>query len=268
MNEIVISKSSYNSDDEYETIYSNIDYLNTLFAEYLTTDEVSQDAMRSYYVDYYLAQVNNGGFSQFVYNTGWNAETIEFVLTGLTAINAKENLALFKKSAAILDQFTPEQLEQFLDGEYWGENEERDTLSAFDDEFYDLQERECLTHLNHVWLKNHKHLVVANSNEWDAKIKAAADSIPNKAERVQAALDNEPRYLKLIRALCEHTQQTLERVTMGDPSNEYQGEPIIAWHFITDNGRHYMLDTDGSAIIFNGDSETEIARIPAGAEFG
>ncbi|KAF1016500.1 MAG: hypothetical protein GAK29_04527 [Acinetobacter bereziniae] len=69
---ILISKQSLESDDHYDVIMSNIDTLNELFEHYIEYDEMSAEALYSYFVDYYLAQVNNGGFSQFVYNTGWD----------------------------------------------------------------------------------------------------------------------------------------------------------------------------------------------------
>lgn len=268
MKDIVVQKSSYDSDDEYEIIYSNIDFLNSLFGEHLKASEVSQDALKSYYVDYYLAQVNNGGFSQFVYNSRWDKSAIEFVRSGLELMGAKENLSLFNKSATILSGFTKKQLQAFMDSEYFGGNNERDILNSFDDEFFKLQKSEDLIHLNHIWLKNHNNLVVVNYDGWISRIKSASESVPNRAERVQAALDAEPRYFKLIRALCKKENQELVRVTAGDPTNKYKGRDVLAWHFITDKGHHYMVDLGDSAVMFEGASKNEVAIITAGPEFG
>ena len=68
---------------------------------------------------------------------------------------------------------------------------------------------------------------------------------------------NEPRYIKLIRALCERAGHTLERVTAGDPAHEHDGTRTLAWHFITDHGHHYMVETGGRAIMFRGFSKTD-----------
>src|SRR4051812_5684805 len=63
---IVVSTKSFGSKEAEDIVESNVSFVNALFDEYLTGEEVHPDALRSYYVDYYLDQVNNGGFSQFV----------------------------------------------------------------------------------------------------------------------------------------------------------------------------------------------------------
>src|SRR5688572_12066025 len=96
---IVVTEASRLSDGPYDILQSNIDFLNALFNERLTHGEVSADALQSYYVDYYLAQVNNGGFSQFVYNSRFSPELQGIVRTGLQAMGAKRNLELFERGA-------------------------------------------------------------------------------------------------------------------------------------------------------------------------
>ena len=61
---IIVSQQSLDSDDAYDIIMSNIDSLNEAFNRYLDYDDVSVAALQSYHVDYYLAQVENGGFSR------------------------------------------------------------------------------------------------------------------------------------------------------------------------------------------------------------
>lgn len=68
---VIVSIDAMGSDDPCDLISSNIDVVNALLNEHLNPDEISIDALRSYYVDYFLSQLNNGGFSQFVYNSRW-----------------------------------------------------------------------------------------------------------------------------------------------------------------------------------------------------
>jgi hypothetical protein len=63
--------------------------------------------------------------------------------------------------------------------------------------------------------------------------------------------------------LCAKSGQRLSDVTAGDPSHVYQGKLLPAWHFITDKGHHYMLETGGNALMFNDESEMPIAEIDA-----
>jgi len=57
---VIVSRESFASAEPYDIVDSNISFVNALFAEYLRAEEISPDALRSYYADYYLAQVNNG----------------------------------------------------------------------------------------------------------------------------------------------------------------------------------------------------------------
>ncbi len=74
--------------------------------------------------------------------------------------------------------------------------------------------------------------------------------------------------MKLIRALCAAAGHELERVTAGDPTHLHAGQPVLAWHFITDKGHHYMVDADGRAAMFDGDSDQQVVEIEASDEYG
>ncbi len=247
---IIVTKQSLESDDSYDVIMSNIDSLNTLFEAMVEYNEVSTDALYSYFVDYYLAQVNNGGFSQFVYNTGWDAFMVKHVREGLKAMDAKQHSALFEQSADLIEQFSQEQFTQFLEGEYFGENEQRDILNHFDDQFYTLNDEEDLIEINSQWLKQHAKLQIVDEDQLNEVIEQIAGQIPDLEERQQKALESRPRYFKVILALCDSVGQKLEQVTAGSPV-EYENQSLIEWHFLTDAGHFYMLDLGNKAIMFN-----------------
>lgn len=256
---ILISKQSLESDDHYDVIMSNIDTLNGLFEHYVEYSEVSTEALYSYFVDYYLAQVNNGGFSQFVYNTDWDAFIVQHIRDGLRAMNATAHAALFEQSADLVDQFSDEQLEQFFEGEYFGENKQRDILNNFDDQFFALNEIEDLIEINSQWLKQHPKRQAVDEQEILSIIQQVAAKIPNLEQRKQQAAEQRPRYFKIIDALCESSGQVLDRITAGDPSHEYQGQPILAWHFLTDAGHFYMLDFENEALMFDDNDQKILA---------
>src|SRR5215470_3428013 len=141
---VVVSDQSFASTEPFDIVSSNIEFVNALFGEHLRADEIAPDGLRSYYVDYYLAQVNNGGFSQFVYNSHWSLLMNGFIREGLAAIKAQGHLALFDESAALVEHLGGDRLQTFLESEYFGTNAERDALDANNDRFYDLSEAEDL----------------------------------------------------------------------------------------------------------------------------
>lgn len=258
---VVVSKESLESDDPYDVILSNISFVNALLGEYFTHEELARDALRSYYVDYYLAQVENGGFSQFVYNSGWEEFVIECVEEGLEAMGAVKHRKLFRQCASILDDIGPEGMARFYKSEYFGENEERDVLSEFDDTFFELLEEEDLVLLNSAWLRSLPNLVVMSREEMAAEVERRAAALTDREERAAAALANEPRFMKLIRALCEAAGHELDRVTAGDPSFEYEGEQTTAWHFLTDAGHFHMAEFNGKALMFRGHTDEIVCEI-------
>jgi hypothetical protein len=232
----------------------------------LTADEVSQDALRSYYVDYYLAEVLNGGFSQFVYNSGWNREVVGYVIEGLNAIGAAQQLGLLAGNALVVDQMDPTKMGEFLAGSYFGENPTRDALNSNDVFYREFSEQEDLRELNAAWLRRLPNLVVLTDSEIQQEIARRSAAIPDRDKRIALARAREPRYLKLIRELCAKAGQTLSHVTAGDPTHKYDGRAILAWHFITDQGHHHMIEIDGKALMFRGHSGPQVAEVDAGEE--
>jgi hypothetical protein len=259
-NPVVISAESFKSDDIRDPIESNIGFVNALFGELLKPSEISRDALLSYYVDYYLAQVMNGGFAQFVYNTRWKPEVISFVKEGLQKLGAQRHAELFAKCELHVAEQKAD-LASFFSSEFFGENAVRDRLNVFNNEFYALDKSENLERLNASWLKSRPGLVVVPEIELKQQIAQRAAQIPDRDVRLAKARAAEPRYMKLIRALCDANGHVLERVTAGDPTNQYCGRRILAWHFLTDKGHHFMVEADGKAMMFVGKTKQKIAEL-------
>ncbi len=266
---IIVSKRKYDSSDPYDIILSNIAVLNGQFEEHLTEEEVSQDSLLSYYVDYYLAQLNNGGFSQFVYNSRWNPQIVEFVETGMRELNAHKNLEKFEKACGLVEKLGPDELANFFVSEFFGENATRDALDEFNEELFDVCEEEDLIELNSNWLRNHPKLVVLTVDEIKAEVKRRGEAIPDREARVGEALENEPRFAKLIRALCVAANHEFNQITAGDPTHEFEGQNIMAWHFLTENGHYYLVDHEEKAHMFHGETNELVCTIEASSgEFG
>ncbi len=71
LDKIIVSDNSFKSNEPYDIINSNITVINLLREEGVDDENINEDSLTSYYLDYYLAQYNNGNFSQFVWNTKW-----------------------------------------------------------------------------------------------------------------------------------------------------------------------------------------------------
>jgi hypothetical protein len=255
---IIVLEASVAHDDPGEIVGSNVWFVNALRKEYLTTDEIAAESLRSYYVDYYLAQVNNGGFSQFVYNSRWSPRCICLIREGMRAIGAERHLEVFEQGARLVEQFGPDRLEAYFASEYFGENPDRDELNAPNAEFCAAQEVEDLQALNAAWLRKHPDLCpLPTEEDMRQEARRRGQALPDRERRVAAARANEPRWLKLMRALCERAGHELVRPTAGDPNRVHEGTRTFAHHFVTDKGHHHMIEVGGMAIMFRGFSTTD-----------
>jgi hypothetical protein len=90
-------------------------------------------------------------------------------------------------------------------------------------------------------------------------IEQVSAKIPNLEQRKQQAAENQPRYFKIIEELCQQLGQELDRITIGDPSHQYNGQEIVAWHFLTEQGHFYMLDLGDQALMFDDQDQQVIA---------
>jgi len=161
LDKIIVSEGSYESSDPYKLIESNISVINLLQDERIHPEFYHPDSRISYYLDYYLAQYNNGNFSQFVWNSQWENKLNDEIKRGLKMIGAEKHLKLFTEQSNKVDSLPKTQLQDFLKSEYFGVNPTRDFLNNH--EFYDLNED--LIMLNSQWLRNHSDLKVLSISD-------------------------------------------------------------------------------------------------------
>lgn len=267
---LYINRAYTEDDDEvnYDNsfVYNNIEHVNRYFEHYLTEEEILPDALNSYYVDYYLAQLENGGFSQFVYNSGWHSHIVSAIRRGMKDMGAKRHSALFEEAAALFDRMSDEEKTAFFESGYFGDNQERDLLDQISDRIFQLNEEEDLWRKNEDFLRRHPKLTLVGREEFEKILEAAQNALPDLAERQKQAAENAPRYYKIIDLLCREAGQSLDRITAGDYC-DYEGREMLAWHFITDRGHYYMVDLGDTAVMVNGESgkaaaQADISRLP------
>jgi len=258
---VIVSCESLDSTDPRAVIDSSISFVNALQRELLRPSEISRQAYLSYYVDYYLVQIENGGFSQFVYNSKWNAQVVEFVREGLKEMGSTRHLELFDEGASKVTSLGG-RIRAFFASSYFGRNIVRDGLDGVTDRFFLLNKTEDLVSLNDKWLRGLKSLQAIPRDEMPEAVAVRAAAVPDREKRDADVRANEPLWLKQIRALCAATEQRYLRATAAD-SFAYEGKDFLAYHFVTEKGHHFMIEANGSTILFNGETEERLAAIPA-----
>lgn len=258
--QILVREEDLNSEDKYDLIYSIIEYVNGLLEANYLQDEIPVEAFLSYYVDYYLQQTLNGGVSQFVYNSNWNPQVIEFVKNGLRELKAEKNLELFSK---IISAVSPlgNDLTEYLNGDYFDSRTDiRDLLDEFSDEFYDLQDKEDLVELNHNYIRNLPNLEVLSNSVYKNSFQKLKDSVPDKENRLRLAEENESEQTKIIKRLCSKANQELITLNTGT-FEDYQGIKVFEMHITTSLGHHYVIILNDSALLFKGATREIVAEV-------
>jgi hypothetical protein len=164
--------------DYYPLVQSVIDFVNAALHEmHYARPEIAQRALQVYHADYYLAQVNNGGHSQFIRNTGGNAQyTFSDALEGLTAMRAPHAgiikdmmmwVAKNPKDAAKQDGF--ENRAPYLD--------------TLDTAFYAADKKDGMIKLSALWIQGWPELKIVEDDDYLAEMRKLGERNAMRAKR-------------------------------------------------------------------------------------
>lgn len=148
---ILVSETAMNSENPQDVIHSNISIVNLMREEGVAEELIHEDAIMSYYLDYYWAHNSQGSFAQFVHQSGWDKELNELIEEGLALIGAEKHLEYFQQQSKKVKLMSSVKLNKFLKGKFDGVNPVRDSLN--NDAFFELEEN--LIQLNATFLKTH-----------------------------------------------------------------------------------------------------------------
>ena len=158
---IIVSETAFNSENLQDIINSNISVINLMREEKIDDEFIHEDALMSYYLDYYYSQYVAGNFAQFVHHSGWNAELNELIEEGLALIGAEKHLEFFQQQSKKVKLMSSVKLNKFLNGKLEGVNPTRDVLNS--DTFFEIEEN--LLSLNANFLKSHPDFQVLSVDE-------------------------------------------------------------------------------------------------------
>lgn len=253
-----------------EVVDANVAVVNAMYRELLGPGEIAPNALRSYFVDFYLTQALAGGFAQYVFTAAERDAVDSYVREGLQAMGANAHLALFNRAAEGFDALSEEEAEIYLDGE-WDAATDGDLPEAvqamedLDAAFEALLENEDIAALNAAWLREQEGLVLLQGEELSAHIARRLEQVPDLEQRLaeaeQAALETAPEFELIIRELCDIAGYTLQNITMGDPNYEHNGEIVLAWKFMTDHGEFLMIEDDDEAFMLNPETREIVAAV-------
>lgn len=265
--EIIVPQSAYEAEETYALPGAVVDYVNHLLhAAFYERGEVPVEALWSYNVDYYLAQVNNGGHGQFVSNSGWMAAMREDITAGLAAMRATDAAEIF----AELQRFALEEPARFAQAAEGGGFGEADpVIAGLDDRFF-AGPSATIAAANGAWLRSLPHLRVVADGEHRATLDALTDANPaaaaRRAERdvlVREAQERNPLVQTFVYLLGKAKPPLVyQGWNAGFPRESPDGTIVHLFGINSDQGTVYALLSPGGATLLRTMAGEAIVTVP------
>ena len=224
-------------DKAYELVQAVINFVNFTLGEGLYSRfEIPAKAMQAYHADFYLAQVNNGGHSQFIHNSHRNLEYIlADVRAGLTGMKAKSHLLVMEQMAAWVAQHPDEASQQT--GFQGGRAEHLDDL---DKRFYAADKAMPMIRQSAHWIASWPELkIVDDADHREALRRIAVMNPLREARLVSRSVANLSQQMTTwfhvgVGLACAGAPRTEIKLAIGGGSvMEIEGEKQTVFHVRT-----------------------------------
>lgn len=267
INAILVPESLHRSDDPHDLPNAVVQFVNrTIHEGFYERGELPVEALWSYNVDYYLAQVNNGGHGQFAGNSRWLEAIVMDIQDGLEAMGLAEALGIFRD----LMRFAADEPDRFVRAAEGGGFGEIDpVIRALDDRFF-ASPSSTIAPGNGRWLRSLPNLIVLPDAECDARIAAlvaANTAAPaRQAERtrlVQEADERDPLVQAFQHLLTLPRQRRVyQGWTAGFPREQDDGSVAHVFGVDTNAGRVNAILTASEAQLRDAYVDVLLARTP------
>jgi hypothetical protein len=239
---IVVSRSAFDNPDDSKIVGAVVDYINILRQQgaYLNS-EMPENALRAYYVDYYLAQVMNGGHSQFIHNSRLQEGELQHIREGLALLRLDPFIEIFKNFEERVMRDIARAREQGVENH-----------NELDDRFFKLDAYKTLMPANGRWLKSLDELKAVSDADYLHTMGALVTANPRRAERLAERARATIKY-RLTQPLFSAAALVAARLDLHSPSLgggtsevDPDGNRQTAWGISSQSGR---------GLLFLGDKE-------------
>ena len=255
VSEILLPRSACENGDPGAIVSANIRFLNALMDQgTFRPEELPINAMRSYHIDYYMTQVNNGGHGQFVANSRWGEQTIRNISAGLRAMGAGPYTDIFDDLRRLIEG-NPGRASRIAAGGGLGELDP--AIKTLDDRFLTLSRTNPLSAINARWLHSLPELRIVPDTDYPKRLDALVESNLLRQQRSSecrrgsldlALLDP---FTVAARLLCVKAQcLPMLNIGKGDPAlTAPDGRQALGWHITTGKGRRVLFLFDNIALL-------------------
>jgi hypothetical protein len=235
-------------DKAYDLVYAIVKYVDDVMREGVYhVRELPPAAMQVYHADYYLAQVNNGGHSQFIYNAGVNLPTMSAdALAGLAAMGAPAHHRILSEMMDWAEANPEEAAAQN------GFSVCANLLDELDTRFSEGEEQTPMIDRSANWIASWPNLRLVDDDRYAAEIQALAQLNPYLASRkiwqsVQALRCQMTDWLQLTVAVAcgaVTPDPEIKLAVLGGSHMEIEGQMCIAFSVGTDQGDRLCISEE------------------------
>ncbi len=256
---VIIRKSGYKAAkrDPYELSSAVVNYVNAMLSEGLFIhDEIPPCTIQIYYADYYVGQVNNGGHSQFIGNSGEAFDSVaRNAFEGLRAMGASEHARLLEQAIKwVADNPSEAKAQTGFEGG------RADALEELDDKFYGLENETSFYDCSARWIKAWPNLKIVADRKFDAEMNALFRRNTNRKERAigfrilgihRQITDPLNVGLGIAATSCQPAEY-VERVmgAWGGNVMRFEGEEQMMWDVQTTNGTRFGVVAERSCALY------------------
>lgn len=254
--EILIAETARRSEDPADIVAFNVDFVNSMLTQgaYLQ-GELPENAMRSYYVDYYLAQVANGGHGQFLGNSNWNDTLLQFVSDGLRAMEAGPYIGIFAELCRFLEE-EPDRAAAVAQAGGFDETPDP-VIAELDKRFLDQGPYEIITPANADWLRSLPELRAVPDGEYRDVIARLHQANPQRAARlavrrreaIESSLRDEVRVASRLLCVEAEIPPVINVGSAKPDTTAPDGRKGVGWAVESKAGRHVVIVMDDFAYL-------------------
>ncbi|CUH75022.1 DUF4375 domain-containing protein [Tropicibacter naphthalenivorans] len=256
--DLLVRRSSFEAreSDPSGMMQDIVDYANALMGDgHYTRDEINPALIQAYHCDYYLAQVSNGGHSQFVHNAGAARKAVfRDVIAGLGAMGAQDML-LLARSAWKWVQENPEE----ADKQTGFEGGIAPEMKRLDSPFFMLNKKTPLQGMIAAWIASLPDLRIIEDADWQDEVTKAVLANPDRMRRVETAtvrritaeLSDQLRLSAALAAGACKQSEFLESFGTGRYV-EIDGQQVMAFKLRTSKGLRFLVGMPESTRMYTG----------------
>lgn len=252
----------YVLDRDYEKggsdlLMSNAEFCNELRSRHLIEyNEWSVAALMSYYVDVFRWNVYREGLFGYLQRLYPFEEMLNVTQRGLSEMQLVGHLEIVTKIDSLASEIGYDAFVEWLDDT--GSNKAMvEEVEKLEIQLTSVEEATPLVTASASWLSNHPKLHILNETQWQQKTTELAARVTDMDWRVSQKLANEPKDMKLIRALCKKANLKFVGLT-SYTKVLVSNKKVLAQNIDTEEGQYVFYELNDIAYLRKSGSDVDL----------